>query len=157
MRTRRNDALSRPNIGFVFQAFNLIPTLTAAENVAVPLLINGEKRRAAVDRANEVLEQVGFDERMGQSFPTTFPAASNSASPSRARWFTSRGLIVCDEPTSALDSETGHVMELMRESLCKRSRAGRRYARCAHLRIRRPDRPDGRRSHRASRQRTEEL
>ncbi len=55
------------NIGFVFQAFNLIPALTAAENVATPLLINGEKRRAAMEQAGAVLQKVGFDERMIRS------------------------------------------------------------------------------------------
>ena len=51
------------HIGFVFQAFNLLPTLTAAENVAVPMLINGGGRREAIRRAQEVLAQVGLGER----------------------------------------------------------------------------------------------
>src|SRR3954471_13862441 len=50
-------------IGFVFQAFNLLPTLTAAENAAVPLLINGMKRREAVDRARAMLDRVGLGHR----------------------------------------------------------------------------------------------
>jgi len=57
------------NIGFVFQAWNLIPALTAAENVAVPLIINGMGSRGAVQRGAEMLRKVGFDERMMQSFP----------------------------------------------------------------------------------------
>ena len=48
------------HIGFVFQAFNLLPPLTAAENVAVPLLINGVGRREAIDRAKETLGRVGL-------------------------------------------------------------------------------------------------
>ncbi|MEI9892534.1 MAG: ABC transporter ATP-binding protein [Chthoniobacter sp.] len=58
------------NIGFVFQAFNLIPTLTTAENVAMPLIINGMKLREAVKRAREILVEVGFDDRMMDSHPT---------------------------------------------------------------------------------------
>src|SRR3982750_4612589 len=50
-------------IGFVFQAFNLLPTLTAAENAAVPLLINGVKRREAVERARAMLDRVGLGAR----------------------------------------------------------------------------------------------
>src|SRR3954453_6364889 len=52
------------NIGFVFQAFNLLPTLTAAENVAVPMLINGHSRRDAIERAEEALRRVGLGDRM---------------------------------------------------------------------------------------------
>src|ERR1051325_9000957 len=51
------------NIGFVFQAFNLLPSLSAAENVAVPLLINGMNRREAIARAGQVLERVGLGDR----------------------------------------------------------------------------------------------
>src|SRR5690348_8263751 len=50
-------------IGFVFQAFNLLPTLTAAENAAIPLLINGGKRKPAIDRAREMLDRVGLSNR----------------------------------------------------------------------------------------------
>ena len=57
------------NIGFVFQTFNLIPALTAAENVATPLLINGVKRRVALEQADAVLKKVGFDDRMTTSLP----------------------------------------------------------------------------------------
>src|SRR5215204_1600651 len=55
-------------IGFVFQAFNLLPTLTAAENAAVPLLINGVPRKEAVERAREMLAKVGLGDR-GNSLP----------------------------------------------------------------------------------------
>src|SRR5947207_1473464 len=51
------------NIGFVFQAFNLLPTLSAAENVAVPLLINGDSRGEALERAEEALRRVALGDR----------------------------------------------------------------------------------------------
>jgi putative ABC transport system ATP-binding protein len=103
------------NIGFVFQAFNLIPSLTTAENVATPLIINGMKPRDAVAKANEILGQVGFDDRMIRSLPTDLSGGQQQrVAIARALVHRPR-LIVCDEPTSALDGETGHkVMELLR-------------------------------------------
>jgi putative ABC transport system ATP-binding protein len=54
---------NRKNVGFVFHAFNLIPALTAAENVATPLIINGAKSRTAVEQAREVLRKVSLRSR----------------------------------------------------------------------------------------------
>jgi putative ABC transport system ATP-binding protein len=104
------------NIGFVFQAWNLIPALTAAENVAVPLIINGAKNRAAIERASQMLRKVGFDDRMMQSFPQDLSGGQQQRIAIARSLVHNPKLIVCDEPTSALDSETGRkVMELMRE------------------------------------------
>jgi putative ABC transport system ATP-binding protein len=112
------------NIGFVFQAFNLIPTLTAAENVAAPLIINGVKRRAAVHQASEVLAKVGFDERMTCSFPQDLSGGQQQRVAIARAMVHNPRLIVCDEPTSALDSETGHmVMGLMRRVALDQERA----------------------------------
>ena len=103
------------NIGFVFQAFNLIPTLSAAENVAVPLMINGVKRRAAVSQAESVLENVGFDDRMMRSYPQDLSGGQQQRIAIARALAHNPRLIVCDEPTSALDGETGQkVMDLMR-------------------------------------------
>ena len=112
------------NVGFVFQAFNLIPTLTAAENVAAPLIINGARRRAAVEHANEVLAKVGFDERMMRSFPQDLSGGQQQRVAIARAMVHNPRLIVCDEPTSALDSETGHmVMGLMRRVALDKDRA----------------------------------
>ncbi|HEX7901124.1 MAG TPA: ABC transporter ATP-binding protein [Planctomycetota bacterium] len=102
------------SVGFVFQAFNLIPTLTAAENVAVPLLIRGDSRRTALAGANEALARVGIGDR-GRSLPSQLSGGQQQRV-AIARAFVHRPrLIVCDEPTSALDHDTGHkVMELLR-------------------------------------------
>jgi putative ABC transport system ATP-binding protein len=103
------------NIGFVFQAWNLIPALTAAENVAVPLIINGMGSRGATQRASEMLRKVGFDDRMMQSFPQDLSGGQQQRIAIARSLVHNPRLIVCDEPTSALDSETGRkVMELMR-------------------------------------------
>jgi putative ABC transport system ATP-binding protein len=102
------------NVGFVFQSFNLIPTLSIAENVAVPLLINGMARHKAIAQAKDVLAQVGLGDR-------TDDVPSRLSGGQQQRVAISRALVhrpklmVCDEPTSALDHATGQrVMELLR-------------------------------------------
>jgi putative ABC transport system ATP-binding protein len=101
------------HIGFVFQAFNLLPPLTAAENVAVPLLINGVGRREAIDRARETLSRVGLGER-AQALPTELSGGQQQRVAIARALVHEPQLIVCDEPTSALDADTGHtVMELL--------------------------------------------
>jgi len=103
------------SVGFVFQMFNLIPTLSAAENVAVPLLIHGTKRRAAIDRAREILGRVGLGDRT-YSLPAELSGGQQQRVAIARAIVHNPKLIVCDEPTSALDHETGHkVMEMLRE------------------------------------------
>lgn len=112
------------NIGFVFQAWNLIPALTAAENVAVPLIINGMRPRAAVARGGEILRKVGFDDRMTRSFPLDLSGGQQQRIAIARSLVHNPRLIVCDEPTSALDSETGRkVMQLLRDLAASESRA----------------------------------
>ena len=103
------------NIGFVFQTFNLIPALTAAENAATPLLISGTKRRPALDRACSVLRELGLDDRMMGSLPADLSGGQQQRVAIARAIVHNPRLVVCDEPTSALDRESGHmVMELMR-------------------------------------------
>ena len=135
------------NIGFVFQAFNLLPTLTAAENVSVPLLINGIRGARRCDRAEEALRRVGLGDRT-KSFPKQLSGGQQQRVAIARALIHQPKLIVCDEPTSALDHETGHkVMELLREvAVGPGPGADHRDARCPHLRLRRPHRADGRRA-----------
>lgn len=97
------------SIGFVFQVFNLLPALTATENVSIPLLLNGVSRKQAESRAAQTLESVGLGERT-----TALPAQLSGGQQQRvaiARALVHNpGLIVCDEPTSSLDHKTGHAM-----------------------------------------------
>jgi putative ABC transport system ATP-binding protein len=103
------------NVGFVFQAFNLIPTLSIAENVAVPLLINGVNRNKAIAQAKEILAQVGLGDRTEDNPQRLSGGQQQRVAISRALVHRPK-LMVCDEPTSALDHATGQrVMELLRE------------------------------------------
>ena len=103
------------NVGFVFQAFNLLPTLTAAENTAVPLLIREVPCREALARAKEVLDRVGLGDRTHSKPGELSGGQQQRVAIARALVGAPR-LVVCDEPTSALDHETGaKVMEMMRE------------------------------------------
>ncbi|MCU0574413.1 MAG: ABC transporter ATP-binding protein [Syntrophobacteraceae bacterium] len=111
------------NIGFVFQAYNLIPTLTVAENVAIPLLILGIGRRDAIRRAREVLDAVGLAEKVGALPPALSGGQQQRVAIARALVNNPR-LIVCDEPTSALDADTGRlVMDVLRRSALSEDRA----------------------------------
>lgn len=100
------------SIGFVFQAFNLLPALTAAENVAVPLLISGEERKSADRRAKAVLDQVGLLER-ADALPGQLSGGQQQRVAIARALVHNPKLIICDEPTSSLDHATGHAMMAM--------------------------------------------
>jgi len=111
------------NVGFVFQAFNLLPTLTALENVSIPLLLRGFKKTEAQSRALEMLTRVGLADRL-QSLPAQLSGGqAQRVAIARALVHRPR-LIVCDEPTSALDADTGHkVLEIFRKTALAEDRA----------------------------------
>jgi putative ABC transport system ATP-binding protein len=113
----------RKNLGFVFQQFNLLPTLTAAENVAVPLFVAGFPRRPAVEQASELLNELGLGDHLSYLPSQLSGGQQQRVAIARALIHNPR-LVVCDEPTSALDAKTGHkVMELFADIAIRPDRA----------------------------------
>jgi putative ABC transport system ATP-binding protein len=111
------------NIGFVFQQFNLLPALTAAENAAVPLVIAGLPRRQAVARAVGLLETLGMADR-AHALPAQLSGGQQQRVAIARALIHEPRLLVCDEPTSALDAETGQTtMELLRRVAVQPGRA----------------------------------
>jgi putative ABC transport system ATP-binding protein len=102
------------HIGFVFQSFNLIPSLTCQENVTIPLLLNGVDKKTALQKAALLLERVGIPEKT-KAFPPQLSGGQQQRVAIARSLIHNPDLIVCDEPTSYLDHETGSkVMELLR-------------------------------------------
>ncbi|MFN7671222.1 MAG: ABC transporter ATP-binding protein [Planctomycetota bacterium] len=110
-------------VGFVFQSYNLIPTLTAAENVAIPCLLLGRPRREALARARDALAAVGLAERAASRPGELSGGQQQRVAIARALVHEPR-LVVCDEPTAALDHGTGQrVMDLLRGVARQRDRS----------------------------------
>lgn len=111
------------NVGFVFQQFNLLPALTAVENVCVPLLLQGWPRRKALRRAYEMIERVGLTDR-AEAPPSNLSGGQQQRVAIARALIHEPKLLVCDEPTSALDARTGHtIMELLRAVALESDRA----------------------------------
>ena len=123
MPKRRIVRFRRENVGFIFQAFNLLPALTAVENAAVPLLIAGWRRKHAVEVAADFLEKLGLGDRLTNLPSELSGGQQQRVAIARALVHEPR-LLVCDEPTSALDAANGHVtMELIQNVAVQANRA----------------------------------
>jgi putative ABC transport system ATP-binding protein len=115
LKNREVTNFRKQNVGFIFQQFNLIPTLNLVENVSVPLLINGEDRRTAERKSRELLDKLGLAGR-GNDRPTNLSGGQQQRVAIARALVHEPRLVICDEPTSALDKETGaKIMELLRE------------------------------------------
>lgn len=111
------------NIGFVFQQYNLLPALTAAENAALPLIIAGQSRIKAVAKARETLELVGLGNRT-ESRPSQLSGGQQQRVAIARALVHEPRLLVCDEPTAALDAQSGQtVMDLLRNVAVQPDRA----------------------------------
>jgi putative ABC transport system ATP-binding protein len=107
-------------IGFIFQQFHLLPSLSVIDNVAIPMIINRTPRRSALAAAEALLAQVGLGGREGDAPSRLSGGEQQRVAIARALVHGPR-LVVCDEPTSALDHDTGQkVMTLMREIVRER-------------------------------------
>jgi putative ABC transport system ATP-binding protein len=110
------DKYRREQIGFVFQAFNLIPSLTARENIAVPLTLTGHGRKESFARADELLEQVGLAERANH-----LPARLSGGQMQRVAVARGLGhnppLLLADEPTANLDHIQAEAIIRLLQSL----------------------------------------
>jgi putative ABC transport system ATP-binding protein len=111
------------NVGFVFQQYNLLPALTAAENAAVPLVITGWRRSKAIARARELLAAVGLANRAG-ALPSQLSGGQLQRVAIARALINEPRLLVCDEPTAALDAKSGQtVMELIKDVAVQPGRA----------------------------------
>jgi putative ABC transport system ATP-binding protein len=105
----------RKHLGFVFQSFNLIPTLTVLENVMVPLLIQGTAQAVAVAKARAMLEKVGLKGRE-EGRPNALSGGQQQRVAIARALVHEPSLLICDEPTSALDKDTGaQIMQMVRD------------------------------------------
>ncbi len=113
----------RRNLGFVFQQYNLLPALTAAENVAVPLLVAKIPRTEAVRRSKDLLSRLGLGRRV-DAFPSMLSGGQQQRVALARALIHEPRLVVCDEPTAALDHASGEgVMQLLAENAVHPDRA----------------------------------
>lgn len=98
------------HIGFIFQSFQLIPTLTALENVMVPMELRGTEYHKVADRARQLLTNVGLSDRTDH-YPTQLSGGEQQRVGIARAFMTQPDILFADEPTGNLDTETGYQIE----------------------------------------------
>ncbi len=115
--------LRRDRIGFIFQQFNLIPSLSAADNASLPLLLAGVRRAERTSRAKRVLESVGIADKWSVSPRQLSGGEQQRVSIARAL-INGTSVLLCDEPTASLDSTTGRgILTTLQDLAHKEDRA----------------------------------
>jgi putative ABC transport system ATP-binding protein len=120
---RRLAALRRRSVGYVFQSLNLIPALTAAENVSLPLELDGVSSRKARTAAHAALDEVGVRE-LADRFPDDMSGGQQQRVAIARALVGDRRLVLADEPTGALDSATGEAVMRVLRTRCDAGAAG---------------------------------
>jgi putative ABC transport system ATP-binding protein len=114
----------KQNLGFIFQQFNLVPTLTVAENVAMPLIIRGLKEKEALHLAQNMLTEVQLGDRCNANIGQLSVGQQQRVAIARALVLEPR-LLICDEPTASLDAQNGkRVMELIKTLALRKDERG---------------------------------
>ncbi|MFD6414966.1 ABC transporter ATP-binding protein [Streptomyces sp. NPDC060194] len=116
-------ALRRRSVGYVFQDYNLIPALTAAENIALPRELDGVSARKARKEALEALTEMGL-EAVADRFPDEMSGGQQQRVAIARALVGDRRLVLADEPTGALDSETGETVLALLRQRCDAGAAG---------------------------------
>lgn len=115
MKDSKESELRRNNIGFVFQFYNLVPHLTVEDNILLPILLNGGKKRDYKDRLHHLLEVVGLKDKR-KSFPSRLSGGQQQRVAIARALINNPDIILADEPIGNLDSKTGtEIMELFRK------------------------------------------
>jgi putative ABC transport system ATP-binding protein len=120
---RERARLRRRSVGYVFQELNLIPALTAAENVALPLELDGIHAKAARDVALRALDDVALAD-IADRYPDDLSGGQQQRVAIARALVGERRLVLADEPTGALDSETGESVLALIRNRCDRGAAG---------------------------------
>ncbi len=108
-------AFRSKNIGIVFQSFFLIPTLTIAENIALPLIVSGEKEEVAIEKAIELLDKIHLAHR-AQASPKLLSKGQQQKVAIARAMINDAALLICDEPTSSLDHVSGEeIMQFLKQ------------------------------------------
>ena len=123
LKEREKAAFRRNNIGFVFQQFNLLPSLNAMENAAIPLVAAGMSMKSAIEVSEQLLKKLEMGAHL-KKLPNQLSGGQQQRVAIARALVHNPKVIVCDEPTSALDANTGHhIMELLRDIAIKPKQA----------------------------------
>ncbi|HEY5532793.1 MAG TPA: ABC transporter ATP-binding protein [Candidatus Anoxymicrobiaceae bacterium] len=109
----------RENVGFVFQFFNLVPTLTALENVMLPMDLAGVRADEQHERATELLDRMGINDRLLKAKPTKMSGGENQRVAIARALANDPDIILADEPTGNLDTATGKIVIDILSSLAR--------------------------------------